>query len=103
MVIGRKRREPIPSDAVYRHGALHRMGLHWGGFASNGGIDRLPALGECQPVSWSDGRPSLQREPGLRTWEIPPSTRPSTFKKTALTESELAAALEASPLNRLLR
>jgi hypothetical protein len=103
VVIGRKRRETIPSDAVYRHGGLHRMGFNWLSYAPNSGIDRLPALGTPQPASWTDGRPSVEREPGLRTWEVPPSNRPSTFKKTAFTEAELEAALEASPLNRLLR
>ena len=39
----------------------------------------------------------------LRTWEIPRTARPSTFQKTAFTDSELVAAVAASPLHALLR
>ena len=103
VVIGKKRRETIPSDAVYRHGCLQRMGLTWSGFVTNGGMDRLPPLGEGQPLTWQNGYPGTEREPGIRTWEIPPSWRPSTFKKTAFTADELDAAIAASPLNKLLK
>ena len=103
VVIGRKRRESIPLDALYKHGCLHRMGLTWGGFVAHGGMDRLPALGECQPVSWREGDPSPELESVVRTWEIPRSGKPNTFKKTAFTEDELSAAVASSPLNRLLR
>lgn len=103
VVIGRKRRETIPLDALYKHGGLHRMGLTWGSFVAQRGTDRLPALGACQPVSWREGSPSTELEPLVRTWEIPPSGKPNTFKKTAFTEDELVAAVASSPLNRLLR
>jgi predicted RNA methylase len=102
VVIGRKRREAIPADAIYEHGQLPRLGLTW----DNGGnalMGHLPVLGELQPVSWRHGHPSPERETSLRTWAIPPSDRPSTFKKTAFTDTELQAALAASPLNALLR
>ena len=103
VVIGRKRRETIPLDALYKHGCLHRMGLTWGGFVANGGMNKLPSLGECQPVSWREGYPSPELESSVRTWEIPRGARPSTFKKTAFTEEELLAAVASSPLNALLR
>jgi Uncharacterised methyltransferase family (DUF6094) len=102
VVIGRKRREAIPADAVYQHGNLHRLGLTWD---SGGGylMGHLPALGQLQPVSWRNGHPSPDREPALRTWEVPRTARPGTFKKTAFTDAELVAAVAASPLNALLR
>ena len=103
VVIGRKRRETIPLDALYKHGCLHRMGLTRGGFVAHGGMDRLPALGACRPVSWREGEPSPELEPVVRTWEVPRSGKPNTFKKTAFTEDELVAAVASSPLNRLLR
>jgi predicted RNA methylase len=103
VVIGKKRRETIPSDAVYRHGCLQRMGLTWGGFATNGGMDRLPSLGDRQPLTWQNGYSSTELEPSIRTWEIPPSWKPSTFKKTAFTDDELDAAIATSPLSKLLR
>jgi hypothetical protein len=102
VVIGRKRREAIPADAIYQHGRLHKLGLTWD---SGGGylIGHLPALGQLQPESWRNGHPSSEREPVLRTWDIPRTTRPTTFKKTAFTDSELVAAVASSPLNALLR
>ena len=103
VVIGRKRRETIPLDALYKHGCLHRMSLTWSGFVANGGMNKLASLGECQPVSWREGYPSPELEPSVRTWEIPRCSRPSTFKKTAFTEEELLAAVASSPLNALLR
>ena len=102
VVIGRKRREAIPADAIYLHGCLPKLGLTWDS-GSGYLIGHLPALGQLQPESWRNGHPTLEREPVLRTWEIPSTARPSTFKKTAFTESELVAAVAASPLNALLR
>lgn len=103
VVIGRKRRETIPLDALSKHGGLHRIGLNWGGFAANRGMNSLTSLGESQPVSWRDGYPSPELEPSVRTWEIPRCGKPGTFKKTAFTEDELIAAVASSPLNALLR
>jgi hypothetical protein len=97
--LGKKRRQELPVDAAQKAGPLHQMMAHWSGYVT---IDGLPALGQPQPTSWHNGRPGYEREPGLRVWDIPPSWAPSTFKKTAFTDAELLAAIEASPLNRVL-
>lgn len=97
VVFGRKRSSAIPGDRLHEC-KLHQMSLHWGYVR----IEGLPSLGDVQPVSWYDGHGSFDREPEIRTWEIPASWKPSTFKKTAFTEDELFAAIERSPLNRLL-
>jgi hypothetical protein len=102
VVIGRKRREAIPADAIYQHGRLPKLGLTWDS-GSGYLMGHLPALGQLQPESWRSGHPSSEREPVLRTWDVPRTARPGTFKKTAFTDSELVAAVAASPLHALLR
>jgi hypothetical protein len=98
VVFGRKRSAPIPGDKLYESGALHQMQMHWGYVK----IEQLPPLGGTQPVHWNNGSPSYDREPEVRTWDIPRTWRPSTFRKTAFTDAELAEAIDHSPLGRLL-
>jgi hypothetical protein len=97
VVIGQKRKDVVPGDN--ETGVLYDMGLRWSSYYYS--LDNLPQLGEVQPMRWTDGRPSYQREPMVRTWEIPHSWRPNTFKKTAFTDDELREALSSSPLARL--
>jgi hypothetical protein len=92
VVIGRKRRDAIADE----EGTLIDMQLGWRSYFQ---MENIPALGQVQPVSWSEGHPSYDREEGLRTWEIPHSWRPNTFKKSQFTEEELTEALASSPLN----
>jgi hypothetical protein len=96
VILGRKRKEPLPKDMLHR-GTLHQMELHWRNYFR---MEHLPALGQHQPSSWNSGSPSQIREPELRTWEIPHSWRPNTFKKNMFTDEELEQELEKSPLNK---
>ena len=98
-VIGKKRKETLPRDAL-SNGTLHGMDLRW---RDSFQIEDLPSLGQVQPMSWNHGSPSYQREDHIHTWQIEHSWRPNTFKKNSLTEEELDEALEQSPLNRLFR
>jgi len=98
VVFGRKRSSPIPGDRLYETGTLHQMSFHWGYVK----IEQIPPLGGIQPKNWSNGSPSYDREDEIRTWDIPRTWRPSTFRKTAFTDEELAAAIDSSPLGRLL-
>lgn len=99
VVIGKKRATPIPKDSVERHGCLHRMQFQWRGYLE---MRSLTPLGGTQPVYWSQGHPSYDREEHIRTWEIPHSRKPHVFKKTMFTEDELELVIAESPLNRLL-
>ncbi len=94
-VFGRKRKTPIPADALDKHGELHQREWQWRSYTR---IEELPSLGEVQPKFWLSGHPSVEREQELRVWEIPHGWKPHTFKKTSFTDDELAEALSASPL-----
>lgn len=100
VVIGKKRASQIPRDAIEKLGCLHLMRMQWNGYIE---INSLPALGQNQPIHYNGGRPSYEREPFLRTWEIPHSWKPHVFKKTMFTDDELEAAIATSPLHAVLK
>jgi predicted RNA methylase len=100
VVFGRKRRTPIPRDAVYEHGVFYKMQVQFNDYITIGSV---PALGQTQPSSWSRGTPSNSREQSIRTFEVPPAWRPNTFKKISFTDEELEAEVKNSPLNRHLK
>ncbi len=93
-LFGHKRKTELPLDAVYKHGELHRRDWQWRSYIR---IEDLPQLGEVQPKDWTNGRPSEEREEDPHVWEIPWGWKPHTFKKTTLTDAELAQALACSP------
>lgn len=98
VVFARKRSGPIPNDRLPT-ACLHLMNMHWGYLR----MEAIPELGGLQPVSYANGVGSYERDTDIRIWEIPCSWKPSVFKKTAFTEDELRASVDASPLNRLLK
>ena len=94
-------RRPVPWTVEQSHsqGLLHKANFHW---RTYGRGEDLPPLGEVQPREWIDGRGSPSREESVRVYLIPPSCRPSRFAKVGYTDEELAAAVNASGLNKLL-
>ena len=96
VVFGRKRKTPIPADALDEHGELHQREWQWRSYVR---IENLPPLGSVQPRHWDGDGPSSDRHSDLHVWEIPHGWKPATWKKTGFTEEELAEALAASPLN----
>jgi hypothetical protein len=96
VLFGRKRKVDLPREAVYQIGELHKRQWNW---RSSMQIENIPTLGDVQPVGWNGGYPTTELEDEIRVWEIPPGSKPHTFKKTALTEEELAECLDDSPLN----
>ncbi|SIO37105.1 hypothetical protein SAMN05444166_4166 [Singulisphaera sp. GP187] len=100
VVIGRKRKDVLPSEAAQNHGKLHQMEMRWRGYLS---IESLPALGMVQPKGWNGSHPSYDREEDIRTWEIPLSWKPNVFRKTMFTDDELREAVADSPLNKQLK
>lgn len=95
VLFGRKRKVEIPRDRLSELGELHRREWQW---RNQVRIEKLPALGESQPRSWRNGCPGAERHDGLHIWEVPHGWKPHTFKKTAFTDEEMAAALAESPL-----
>jgi predicted RNA methylase len=98
VIFAKKRATPISTDDACNHGKLHEMKLHWGYID----MESLPYLGGHQPSSWAGGRASYNRDENVKTWEIPLSWKPHTFKKTMFTDEELLEVIANSPLNRLL-
>jgi hypothetical protein len=96
-VIGRKRKTVLPRDNVSTLGRLNQMQMRWRDYFQ---IDSLPQLGECAPLTWTNGQASRMNEPELHRWEIPHSWRPHTFKKSMFTDEELNQVLAESPLNQ---
>jgi hypothetical protein len=99
VVFGRKRRQDLPRDLLYKSGTLHLMQAQYNGYIT---LNSLPPLGAVQPAHYTNGNPSYDREADLRTFEVPPCWRPNTFKKITLTDDELVAEVGKSPLNRHL-
>ena len=95
VLFGRKRKTPLPLDAVYKHGELHQREWQWRSYVR---IEEIPQLGKHQPKFWLSGHPSVEQERDLHVWEIPHGWKPTTFRKTSYTDNELAEALGSSPL-----
>jgi hypothetical protein len=100
VLFGRKRKIEIPAGSLREHGTLHKREWQWRGYVQ---IENIPPLGAVQPTSWYRGNPSYDRKEELDVWALERAWKPGTFKKTSLTEEELAAALEGSPLVRHLQ
>ncbi len=96
-VIGKRRKEVFPKDSLATAGALNKMDMRW---RDSFQIKNIPSLGCIQPESWNHGSPSYKCEQEIRTWEIPRSWRPNTFRKIAFTDEELDEQIANSPLNR---
>jgi len=96
-VIGKRRKEVLPKDSLETAGALNKMDMRW---RDSFQIEKIPPLGQVQPVSWIRGSPSYASEADLHVWEIPHSCRPNTFRKNAFTDEELDEQIANSPLNR---
>lgn len=100
VVLGRKRRQQLPTMAIAEHGTLHQMQAHWSGYITLGS---LPPVGQVQPKHYNNGHASFEREEHIRVFEIPLGWKPNTWKKTEFTDEELVKAVEDSPLNQHLR
>src|SRR5262245_776614 len=99
VLFAKPRHAAIPDDKLFELGTLHKMGWR---YAGNQRPDRLPKLGDCQPLAWDNGYPSFDREQEVRLHVLPWSWKPSKFEKAAYTEEEILRALADSELNRQL-
>ena len=96
VVIGRKRKTTLSLDKVEEHGTLHSSGIAgaWAGYA-----DHAPELGQSQYAAWSYGKPLTEsRLAGLEYWTLPPAPGPSIWQQMTLTQEQVEAELERSPL-----
>lgn len=103
IVIGRRRKVELSKTKAQQTGHLGRdLEFGWRTYHDRT-MNALPVIGGPQPVSWGHyGIPSADLGPGLETYDIPASWKPSTWKKCQYTDEELAQELASSPLNRLL-
>jgi len=93
VMFGSKRPEPLDPALAVRVGALSGMGMPQYCTSSV-----LPPLGGIQPKSWRYGN-AVGQECAVRTWEVPLTTKPHTFKKIGYALEEKAEMLANSPLN----
>lgn len=98
VIIGVKRKVPVPRDAVARVGNLHKMEAQWRTYQWD---QRLPIIGSEHYVAYYGGyaNPAEPRP----VYAVPKSFRARCFKKTGYIDAELVEVLERSPLNALLR
>ena len=96
VLIGSKRTEPTTVSVARQTGSLCRMQI-----PSFCGPDILTPLGKEQPVSWRYGNP-VGKEDSVRSWVIPATVKPHTFKKIGYSLAEKVEMLENSPLNKHL-
>jgi hypothetical protein len=100
VVFGRRRKAALTDELVSEQGDLTSRGIRW----SDAPIAKLARLGGPQFHRWQDGKPdSASRKAELDVWELPFSTAPRRFQKTALTDEELERELARSPLHQALR
>jgi predicted RNA methylase len=99
VLIGRKRKVEIPAGSLYQHGVLHQRQWQWRTYVR---AENMPSLGEKQPKNWYQGNPSYDRKEEIDVWALERGWKPGTFKKVSMTEDELIAALEDSPLKKHL-
>jgi hypothetical protein len=101
VVFGRRRKAALPEAQVRTQGVLTVRDVR---YCSAAPIDRLARLGEPQFRRWDGGWPDpASRKADLDVWELPPSSGPKRFQKTAMTEEELESELARSPLYESLR
>jgi hypothetical protein len=101
VVFGRRRKTALTDELIARDGILTCRGVARSLAVP---IARLARLGEPQYLRWHYSQPdSASRKPDLDIWELPFSTAPKRFQKTALTEEELENELARSPLYDILR
>ena len=99
-VIGKKRKVPLPKDALYKAGNLHKMEATWRN-VEHFWFPKLQEVGSPHYTPYYGGY-AYDRE-DCPVYLIPTSFRARVFKKVSYTDAELAEALERSPLNALLR
>ncbi len=100
VVFGRRRKTALTDALVFTDGILRTRGISR---CSAAPITKLARLGEPQFARWRYAEPdATSRKAGLDTWELPFSTGPKRFQKTALTEEELERELARSPLYKAL-
>ena len=101
VVFGRRRKTALTGDLIFSDGILRSRGISR---CSAAPIAKLARLGEPQFSRWRYAEPDTEsRKTELDTWELPFSTAPKRFQKTALTEEELERELARSPLYDTLR
>jgi len=101
VVFGRRRKSALTDELISQEGILTSRGIRRSSAAP---IARLARLGEPQFLRWRYAEPdSASCKPELDTWELPFSSAPRRFQKTALTEQELERELARSPLYDALR
>jgi hypothetical protein len=101
VVFGRRRKTALPEVQIRTQGVLTSRDIR---DCSAAPIPQLARLGETQFRRWDNGWPdAASRKTDLDIWELPFSTAPERFQKTALTEEELERELARSPLYESLR
>jgi hypothetical protein len=101
VVFGRRRKTALPDELIFDVGMLTTRGVRQ---CSAVPLDQLARLGEPQFNQWQNAEPDpASRKAELDVWELPPSTAPKRFQKTALTDEELERELARSPLHNALR
>jgi hypothetical protein len=100
VVFGRRRKTALPNDQIRDDGVLSSRGIR---YCSSAPTEQLARLGEPQFVEWNGGRPdSESRKKQLDIWELPFSSGPKRFQKTAIIDEELERELACSPLYEIL-
>jgi hypothetical protein len=101
VVFGRCRKSALTDDLIFSEGILRSRGISR---CSAAPIAKLARLGEPQFSRWRHAEPdTTTRKPELDSWELPFSTGPKRFQKTAHTDEELERELARSPLYDTLR
>jgi hypothetical protein len=101
VVFGSRRETALPDTQSFDHGVLISRGIRR---CSAAPIEQLARLGELQFSEWNRGCPDPDsHKTALDVWELPFSSGPKRFQKTALTDEELERELARSPLYESLR
>jgi hypothetical protein len=100
VAFGRRRKTALPDAHIRDQGVLSVRGIR---FSTAAPVAQLARLGEAQFSEWHYGQPDMaSRKAALDVWELPFSTRPKRFEKTALTHEEMERELARSPLYKTL-
>jgi hypothetical protein len=101
VVFGRRRKTALPDTQSYDHGVLISRDIRR---CSAAPFAQLARLGEPQFSEWNRGCPDPDsRKTAIDVWDLPFSSGPKRFQKTALTDEELERELARSPLYESLR
>jgi hypothetical protein len=100
VIFGRRRKTALPDGRIRDQGVLSIRGIR---YCTAAPVVHLARLGELQFGKWEFGQPdTAPRKAALDVWELPFSTGPKRFEKTALTHEEVERELARSPLYRTL-